>query len=123
MGINQIMPGVDVIQELTSKYAIRDCMVLVKYGALILFISVLACIVVCATSDHKNRYIIWIMPMLIFIAASSLCVIQYSIKTEYRIYNVIISKEADKEELYSKYIVLEDNGSTKIIKEVPKEEE
>lgn len=121
MGIvsnSELIPGVEIIQDLTGSYALQNCIDILKIGAIILFLSILLSILVIVMTDSKRKYAIITLPILITIFTVSIFTINYSIQSESKIYKVIVSKEADKEDFAKLCIVLEDNGSTKIVEVV-----
>ena len=121
MGIvsnSELIPGVEIIQDLTGSYALQNCIDILKIGAIILFLSILLSILVIVMTDSKRKYAIITLPILITIFTVSIFTINYSMQSESKIYKVIVSKEADKEDFAKLCIVLEDTGSTKIVEVV-----
>ena len=113
-----LMPGVDIIQDLTGKYALQNCIGILKVGAVLILLGIIISSTVCVLSEGKKKYAIIILPVLMAIISISVFTIQYSAHSQSKIYRVMVSKEADKKDFAELCIVLEDNGSMKIVQVV-----
>lgn len=120
--MGELIPGVTIIQDLTGQYAFRECIPVLKVCAIVILGAFIVAALVIAVSSSSKKYLITILPAAALVVTMCLMVITYSTQSGYTVYKVIVEKKADEDVLYEQYEIVEDNGSTKILKSIERQD-
>lgn len=120
--MGELIPGVTIIQDLTGQYAFRECIPVLKVCAIVILGAFIVAALVIAISSSSKKYLITILPVAALVVTMCLMAITYSTQSGYTVYKVIVEKKADEDVLYEQYEIVEDNGSTKILKSIERQD-
>lgn len=120
--MGELIPGVTIIQDLTGQYAFREYIPVLKVCAIVILGAFIVAALVIAVSSSSKKYLITILPVAAIVVTMCLMVITYSTQSGYTVYKVIVEKKADEDVLYEQYELVEDNGSTKILKSIERQD-